>query len=95
MFPEPNITRPYELLTHVNTITDGFFGTIILTGIFLVAMLGMLSKQGDFPKAFAGSAFITLILCILLFIVGIVPIQTFYMFLGLAIVGMGVVWIKQ
>tara|TARA_R100001530_G_scaffold125792_1_gene94405 strand:- start:155 stop:445 length:291 start_codon:yes stop_codon:yes gene_type:complete len=96
MFPEPNITRPYELLTYVNNdLTGGMFGTIILAGIFIVSLLSMLSKQGDLPKAFAASSFLTLMLCILLLILDVIPITTFYIFLSLAIGGMVVVWIKD
>tara|TARA_R100001086_G_scaffold55675_2_gene25021 strand:- start:1009 stop:1299 length:291 start_codon:yes stop_codon:yes gene_type:complete len=96
MYPEPNITRPYELLTHVNTnLTDGMFGTIILVGIFLVAMLSILSKTGDLPKAYASSAFISLILCILLWSIGIIAPPVLMIFLALALGGIVAVWIKS
>tara|TARA_R100001530_G_scaffold126465_1_gene95307 strand:+ start:434 stop:724 length:291 start_codon:yes stop_codon:yes gene_type:complete len=96
MYPQPNITRPYELFTHTNTITNGMFGPITLTGIFLVALLSMLSKTGDLPKSFAASSFITLVMCILLMTTGlIVQMSIFYMCVALALGGLAAVWIKQ
>jgi hypothetical protein len=96
VYPEPNITRPYELLTHVNNnLTDGYFGTIILAGIWLVAMLSMLSKSGDLPKSYAASSFISLILCVLLWSLGIITPPVLMVFLALALGGIVAVWIKS
>lgn len=96
MYPAPNITRPYELLTYVNTnLTDGYFGTIILFGIFIVSMLSMLSRTGDFPKAFAASSFINLIFCVLLWSMGVILNPVLYTSVALAIGGMVAVWVKQ
>jgi len=96
MFADPNITRPYELVTYVNNdLTGGYFGTIMLFGIFIVSMLSMLSKTGDFPKSYAASSFINLILCILLWTMGVILTPVLYISLALAIGGMVAVWIKS
>jgi len=64
VFGDPNLTRPYELLTYTNTVTDGLLGAVILLLIFIVGFVSM--KNYRTSSAFAASAFITTILAVLL-----------------------------
>lgn len=72
IFPSPsdNITRPYELLTYANTVTDSLFGAVILLTIFIIALIAL--KRHPTSAAFAAAAFITTVFAILFRIIAII-----------------------
>jgi len=75
----PNITQPYELLTYAHVTTEYMFGNVIVIAIFIVALLAMLSRNNDPAQSFAGSAFITFVLALLLTPLEIVNNTIFYL----------------
>lgn len=62
-FPDPNITRPYEMVTYVNTVTDNYFGPVVLLIIFIVAFMAL--KNYKTSTTFATSIFITTLFALL------------------------------
>jgi len=72
-----NITRPYELITYANTLTDNIFGVVMILMIFIVSFIAM--KDYPTKSAFASSCFITTLLAILLRVMG--ALADMYVFL--------------
>jgi len=68
VFPQPNITRPYELITYSNTVTDGMFGVIILLCLFIVIFMSL--KTYKTSAAMGAACFITTLLAIMLRLMG-------------------------
>ena len=56
MFPDVNITRPYELITYSNSVTEGWLGAVIVLGAFIIAFMAL--KNYRTSSAFATASFI-------------------------------------
>ncbi len=63
-YPSANLTSIEQLLPFVNTLTGGYFGTIILLMIFVITFIA--GKSFSTEKALSFSGFITLISAIFL-----------------------------
>ncbi len=84
-----NMSRPYELFTYSNTVTEGLFGTAVLIVFFLVCTIIM--KNYENKRAITASAFMTSLLAGLFYLLGIVtPIVVFT---AIIITAVGVVWL--
>lgn len=68
-YPYPNITRPYEIVTYSQTVTNEFFGPMILLAIFVIAFIAM--KNYKTTAALTGAAFVTFIISVLFWMIGI------------------------
>ena len=73
-----NQTRPEDLFVYVNTITDGHFGWVILLCIFVAAFFS-LHNLGN-ARSFAASSFLSSILALLFYILGIINTFTLLIF---------------
>jgi hypothetical protein len=90
-----NITQGYQLLTYVNEVSQGWFGTAALVGILIVAIISMYSRDGDFSAAFVVGCFITTILSILFKIIGIITDAVLFMFILATVGGFAYLWFKK
>jgi drug/metabolite transporter (DMT)-like permease len=59
-----NITRPYMLMQHVDVLTNGAFGLVLLIAIFVIALIS--TKNFRATASFATASFITMIMSLLL-----------------------------
>ena len=84
-FPEPNITRSYELLTYANTVTGGVFGAVVVLSTFIIAYVAM--KDYRSTAAFAASSFITCLVAILMRILGALQDDILFITIFLAVGG--------
>mgnify|MGYP003133669191 CR=1 FL=1 len=64
VFPSPNITRPYELITYSNTVTDGMYGFVLVLCVFIISFMAL--KNYKTSAAYGASIFITTLLAIML-----------------------------
>lgn len=80
-----NLTRFYEYPQYVNTITDGFFGILLLLVIFVIIFIA--TKNFKTSVAFALASFAAAFFSILFFIAGILIELWVYLSIGLAVLG--------
>jgi ABC-type transporter Mla maintaining outer membrane lipid asymmetry permease subunit MlaE len=59
-----NITRPYMMFEHVDVLTNGMFGIVILIAVFIIALISMKNHRGS--AAFGAASFITLLIALIL-----------------------------
>lgn len=79
-----NVTNPSHWLPELNRVTNGFLGSVLLIiiGIVVYVMLSHLSSN----RAFAGSIFVTSVMCMLFYALGIVTLFHFSLsFVGIAL----------
>ena len=70
MFVEPtNITGFNEILTYVNTSTEGMFAYALILMVFLIILIFLVSEQVSFKDALLSGLFITTIIALLLRII--------------------------
>ena len=67
-----NGTRPENLFIYVNTITDGHFGWVILVAIAFATFMGLGFLKVH--QALAGAAYLTGILAVFFYVLGIINI---------------------
>jgi hypothetical protein len=66
-----NATQPWEIIPYLNRITGGWFAMLI---ILVIWMVGYMSLSNLHPKnAFTGATFLTLIISILFYFLGSLP----------------------
>ena len=63
---DANVTSTAELLSYTNTVTDGWFGSILVLITFIMMLVILSPRSERFVEPFAVSSFITAILAILL-----------------------------
>jgi ABC-type transporter Mla maintaining outer membrane lipid asymmetry permease subunit MlaE len=68
VFADPNITRPYELITYTNTVTGGMYGVVVVLAVFIVSFMAL--KNYKTSAALGASTFITTLLAIMLRLMG-------------------------
>jgi len=73
-----NGTRPENLITYVNTSSEGIFGWLILLVIFLASYVGLSFLRSE--QSFAGAAFLTGIMATIFYAMG--AINTLVLFLA-------------
>lgn len=66
-----NMTRPYELFTYSNNVTNSFFGMAVIGSFFFISLVVM--KNYDSKTSFAASSFISMILGFFFMVLGIIP----------------------
>lgn len=71
-----NATNFVGMMTYINDTTSGIFGIILLITIFLIAFISMRSRMPEYAgqnvKIFTASAFASTVICVMLFIIGLV-----------------------
>lgn len=68
-FADPNFTRPQDLLTYVDSVTQGIGFEVLLVVILVVAYYGLLSRGNTNSQAFTGAMFfVTIIAGIMLWL---------------------------
>jgi len=87
-FPYPeNINNFMDLIRHVSTITNNFFGVAILLAIGVVSFIA--TKEYTFEKSLGYSAFFVFLSALLLRFMQLISYETFYfcvaIFVGVAI----------
>ena len=85
-----NISRPYEMIQVVNSITNHTFGVVMGALTFIIAVIYLSSSERPFGYAFATAAFITMIITIFMRTLSIVPDWFVYTVI-IATIG-GVAW---
>lgn len=90
LYPYPeNVTNLTGLLVYSNTVTSGWFVSLILLAIFSVAFFGL--KVYSTHRAFASAGFITLITAIITRIMGLIP--NLILITSIVICAVGVLWL--
>jgi len=90
-FAQPsNLTGLYSLGIYVNSITSGYFWTMIMVAIYGVLFFSM--KGYGTERAFGYSSFVGGVLAILLFTIGFIPVSVLVFAILLA--GLGIVALK-
>lgn len=79
-----NATTPLELFSYANDVTSGLFWQFGLLAIFIVAYLALSSRSGS-TKAFAGSGFLTGVVAMFMFVLGLIQILPLLISLVVAI----------
>jgi hypothetical protein len=64
-----NVTSPLDLFTYSNTVTNSWFGMLLIATIFLLLFISFKSHETE--KAFAGASFLSTIFSLLLVIMGL------------------------
>lgn len=70
-FPSINATDPLAMFSYANTVTDGWFWPLILLTIWIIAFMGI-SYKTDSGKSLASSSFLTGIIAIFMYILGLI-----------------------
>lgn len=83
------------MLTYVNEQTSGLFGTTVLFGILVVAIIAMYQRDGDFSAAFVVGCFITTILSVLFKIMGLITDVVMFTFILATVGGFAYLWFKK
>ena len=75
-FDTPNFTKPTDWWVYNNTVTDGWWGHILLIIIFVTSYFGLGKAKPE--VALVGSLFLTLVSGLVLFFMKIVPLSDLY-----------------
>lgn len=85
LFPYPeNITSMTKLFNHVNTITDNWFGPMILVIVAVIAFIS--TKSYSSGKAFGFAGFLTFIVAMLLRLLGLISNAILYFAIAFMII---------
>lgn len=80
-----NITSLLDLFTYANTATDWIFWQLMLATVFLVAFISLRSKNST-ERSFAASGFLTGIVGIFFYVIGLIQLTPF---IAALVVGIG------
>lgn len=69
-YPNPNVTRPLDVFTYLNTITGDVFWTLIVFAIFIIVYIGL--SIYNFKNALLPSFFISTFTSAMLYGAGLV-----------------------
>jgi len=84
-----NVTGFFDLVKYANSVTDGWFVTLLLVAVFFVSFFSL--KVYTTPRAYAGASFITCILAIFFFILKLIDIKI--LVLSVIMVITAIVWL--
>lgn len=88
-----NISSPQLLATYMNSATSDFSWTGILFAVFAV-MLIALNYRVDSKDAFVASAFVCMILSVLMRALNLIPESIMNLTVILAIIGIAIIWLR-
>jgi len=88
-----NISSPQALAIYMNTATAEFAWTGILFAVFAIILIGM-NYRVDSKDAFITSAFICMILSVLMRALNLIPEFIMNIFIIFAIIGIAIIWIR-
>ena len=82
-----NATKGMEsFLPYLSTVTNFWFGRMLMISVFIIFMFGYLkTKSGDFIGAFAVSSYITFVLGLLFWVIGVVTGLDFGIIIGVTV----------
>lgn len=71
VFEDANFSSPGDWMAYTNSVTGGYFGYFFLVIVFIASISGL----GFLPiqKSFAGAMWLTTIIAILLYFMGVIP----------------------
>ncbi len=90
-----NLTDTTELIQYLNSVTDFWFGPIILIAIFVIAFISLVGKTVKKSAPFAAASFITAIIAILFRAMGIVNDSWLIGSIVLAVAGLAAVYFEK
>jgi hypothetical protein len=88
-----NATSYPQLLLGANNLSDGYLGMALIVGFFMISFVAM--KGRSFRDAVVGSTFITFIVSMLMWVLGIVPEFFMYVMLGITVIGIFLLNVKE
>lgn len=80
---------------YLNSVTNGYFFTMIVIGIFAVTLMGYYHAKRNWNEAFAVAGFITTIVSVFFTMIGLLPISHFVVIVGIAIVSGAILFMKS
>jgi len=92
-FPMPNATNITGIATYANTVTGGWFWSLILVAIFMVTFL--VQKNYPTERAFVSSSFLTFLSAIFMFILGLIADQIFVIAFVIMIASFGFLFVRR
>jgi len=89
--PPTNVTTAVQMVSWINSTTSLWLFQGIISSVFAIALIAMLKNPSNTPsKAFAASAFITMIISVLARVIGLVP--TGFMSIWIVLTGLAALW---
>lgn len=73
-YANPNATDITGILTYANTVTGGWFWTLIVISVFVMSF-GVLIARNDAKKSFAAASFLSTILSMILFVLDLIQMN--------------------
>jgi len=86
---DANVTNIYELFGYVQTVSEGVFFPFILFAIFITTFISL--KQYENSRAFAGAAFLNLVLSIILSVLNLLSSK--FMYISIILVSISAIWL--
>ena len=85
---EINMTKGFsEILPYLNEVTSFWFGRMITIAIFIIFGFGYLSKnKDDYIGAFAVSSYVTFVISLIFWVIGLVSGMDFAVVIGITVV---------
>jgi uncharacterized membrane protein YfcA len=74
-----NYSQPHQMFTYANAVTDGWFGIVTLLAMFIIIFASL--KKYESSQAFAASAFITTLISMMYYAIGIVDTKIVVLFM--------------
>lgn len=93
---EINATAGFDsFLPYLSEVTNFWFGRMLMIAIFVIFLMGYLrTKKDDFIGAFAVSSYVTFVLGLLFWVIGVVSGLDFAIIIGVVIVA-SILLLKQ
>jgi hypothetical protein len=76
-----------EVLNYTNTVTDNWFGSMILVAIWVILAIGYYKAQDDFAGAVAIAGYGTFVIALFFWLAGFVSGNAFAVTVGATILG--------
>ena len=89
-----NISTPQGIATYMNLATSNFAWTGIIFAVFTIMFIG-LSYRSDSKDAFITSAFVCMIISILMRTLSLIPESIMNIFIILGIIGLALIWTRE
>lgn len=81
-----------EITNYVNTVTNYWFGNMLLIAIYVIILIGVYKAKDDFAGAIAIAGFGTFLIGLLFWMGGMITGSMFAVVIAMAIVGAMVLW---
>lgn len=94
-YADPNLTRPQDLLTYVDSVTQGVGFEFLLLTIFVVGYMGLLHRGNTASQSFVGSMFFVTMIAGLMVWLQVVGTMVAVLCLIVFLFSMVAVWWKR